>query len=167
MRHTVPMTEPIPHTLRGAWTTDTHPLPRSALRWLRTRIGLSTHPSTTTPTHPQPPTPPANFPPKTDRVEKGTRPRDGRGLSRASIGESLRMWKLPGRGRILAASGRRRGPVPDSHVWQAKRTVVPAALSVDARAALTDILGPDNVRTDQEARLGRTGGLSYLDLVRY
>jgi len=73
------------------------------------------------------------------------------------------MWKLPGRGRILGVQGGDR----HSQVWQAKRTVVPSALSADARAALTEILGPDNVRTDQEARLGRTGGLSYLDLVRY
>lgn len=42
-----------------------------------------------------------------------------------------------------------------------------STLPTDAHAALTELLGPDNVRTDQEARLGRSGGLSYLDLIRY
>lgn len=49
----------------------------------------------------------------------------------------------------------------------AKRTVPSAALPADARAALVALLGDDHVRTDQESRLGRAGGLSYLDLIRY
>ncbi|HEX4722493.1 MAG TPA: FAD-binding oxidoreductase [Pseudonocardiaceae bacterium] len=48
-----------------------------------------------------------------------------------------------------------------------KRTVAPSALPADAEAALADVISADNVRTDQESRLGRSGGLSYLDLIRY
>ncbi|HEY0807307.1 MAG TPA: FAD-binding oxidoreductase, partial [Pseudonocardiaceae bacterium] len=93
------MTEPIAHTLRGGWTPTPHPLPDHALRWLRSRIGLSS---------------PAN-----------------------------------------------------STARESKRTVPTSALPADARAALTELLGPDNVLVDQESRLGRSAGLSYLDLVRY
>ena len=99
MCNTVPVTEPIAHTLRGTWTAEPHPLPAHALRWLRNRIGL-----------------PAN----------------------------------------TAGSAR-----------ESKRAVAPSALPADAEAALADVIGADNVRTDQESRLGRSGGLSYLDLVRY
>ncbi|HEX4701738.1 MAG TPA: FAD-binding protein, partial [Pseudonocardiaceae bacterium] len=47
------------------------------------------------------------------------------------------------------------------------RTVPPSALPDDAHAALARIVGAANVLVDEESRLGRSGGLSYLDLVRY
>jgi alkyldihydroxyacetonephosphate synthase len=40
------------------------------------------------------------------------------------------------------------------------------ALSADARAALDAVVGPGFVRVDRDSRLGRAGGLSYLDLLR-
>nr|WP_158881761.1 FAD-binding oxidoreductase [Amycolatopsis anabasis] len=50
---------------------------------------------------------------------------------------------------------------PDSAV------VVPdSAIRADARADLASVVGADFVLTDPLERLGRTGGLSYLDLVR-
>jgi alkyldihydroxyacetonephosphate synthase len=97
MCHTVPVTEPIAHTLRGGWTAQPHPLPEHALRRLRTRIGL------------------------------------------ADV----------------------RTPAAATH------TVPPTALPDDAHTALSDIVGAANVLVDKESRLGRAGGLSYLDLVRY
>jgi alkyldihydroxyacetonephosphate synthase len=42
-----------------------------------------------------------------------------------------------------------------------------SSLSADARAALASVVGSANVLVDEESRLGRSGGLSYLDLVRY
>ncbi|SHH00632.1 FAD-binding oxidoreductase [Streptoalloteichus hindustanus] len=41
-----------------------------------------------------------------------------------------------------------------------------SALPEGARAALADVVDESNVLLDREARLGRTGGLSYVDLVR-
>ncbi|MFI9814077.1 FAD-binding oxidoreductase [Saccharothrix variisporea] len=41
-----------------------------------------------------------------------------------------------------------------------------SALSADARAALDAVVGPGYVRVDRDSRLGRAGGLSYLDLLR-
>jgi alkyldihydroxyacetonephosphate synthase len=45
--------------------------------------------------------------------------------------------------------------------------VPPSELPPDAEVALSAIVGRDNVRTDRESRLGRSGGLSYVDLLRY
>jgi alkyldihydroxyacetonephosphate synthase len=97
MCNTVSVTSPIPHTLRGGWTAQPHPLPAHALRWLRSRIGLTDVRTPADPTH-------------------------------------------------LVA-----------------RSVLPA----DAQAALAAIVGQSNVLVDEESRLGRASGLSYLDLVRY
>ncbi|MFT7839457.1 FAD-binding oxidoreductase [Saccharothrix sp. BKS2] len=41
-----------------------------------------------------------------------------------------------------------------------------SALDDDARAALDDVVGPGFVRVDRDSRLGRAGGLSYVDLLR-
>ncbi|MFD1151962.1 FAD-binding oxidoreductase [Saccharothrix hoggarensis] len=41
-----------------------------------------------------------------------------------------------------------------------------SALDDAARAALADVVGPGFVRVDRDSRLGRAGGLSYLDLLR-
>jgi alkyldihydroxyacetonephosphate synthase len=42
-----------------------------------------------------------------------------------------------------------------------------SALSADAASALASVVGAPNVLVDKESRLGRSGGLSYLDLLRY
>jgi alkyldihydroxyacetonephosphate synthase len=44
--------------------------------------------------------------------------------------------------------------------------LAPSRLPDDVRAALVDLLGEEHVHTDREARLRRTGGKSYLDLLR-
>jgi alkyldihydroxyacetonephosphate synthase len=49
---------------------------------------------------------------------------------------------------------------------KSKRTVPPSGLPTDARVALTELLGSANVLTDEQARLSRGAGLSYLDIVR-
>jgi alkyldihydroxyacetonephosphate synthase len=41
-----------------------------------------------------------------------------------------------------------------------------SALSAAARAALGEVVGPGHVRVDRDSRLGRAGGLSYVDLLR-
>lgn len=46
-------------------------------------------------------------------------------------------------------------------------SVPDSALPADAHAALAAVVGEVNVRVDRESRLGRVGGLSYLDLIRY
>ncbi len=49
----------------------------------------------------------------------------------------------------------------------ARTPAVPAsALSDAAHAALDAVVGPGYVRVDRDSRLGRAGGLSYLDLIR-
>ncbi|MEU5694895.1 FAD-binding oxidoreductase [Actinosynnema sp. NPDC020468] len=45
-------------------------------------------------------------------------------------------------------------------------SVSPSGLGDEARAALAAVVGPGHVRVDRESRLGRAGGLSYLDLLR-
>ena len=93
------MTEPIAHTLRGAWTSGAHPLGAKVLRRLRARTGL-------------------------------------------------RDVRTPA--------------VPETEL------VVPeSALPADAVSTLAGVVGAENVRVDRESRLGRAGGLSYLDLLRY
>ena len=44
--------------------------------------------------------------------------------------------------------------------------LAPSRLPEDARTALVDLLGAENVHTDRESRLRRAGGKSYLDLLR-
>lgn len=72
------------------------------------------------------------------------------------------------------------GPLPPHAVkWLRERTglgdvrtpartpeVPGSALSDAARAALDDVVGPGHVRVDRDSRLGRAGGLSYVDLLR-
>ncbi|MFJ6669915.1 FAD-binding oxidoreductase [Actinosynnema sp. NPDC091369] len=49
----------------------------------------------------------------------------------------------------------------------ARAPQVPESLLSDtARAALGEVVGPGYVRVDRDSRLGRAGGLSYVDLVR-
>src|SRR5688572_3598214 len=43
----------------------------------------------------------------------------------------------------------------------------PSELSDKAREVLAEIVGAGNVLTDEAARLGRAGGLSYLDLLKH
>ncbi|QFZ16534.1 FAD-binding oxidoreductase [Saccharothrix syringae] len=45
--------------------------------------------------------------------------------------------------------------------------VGPSELSDAARAALGEVVGPGFVRVDRDSRLGRAGGLSYVDLLRH
>ncbi len=44
--------------------------------------------------------------------------------------------------------------------------LAPSRLPEDARAAMAALLGEENVATDEQSRLRRTGGKSYLDLLR-
>lgn len=90
------MTDRADHLLRAAWAAEKTDLPAHALRWLRSRTGLT---DVTTPDH------------------------------------------------ALVA--------PDS------------ALPERARAMLADIVGDEHVLVDAAGRLGRTGGLSYLDLLAH
>src|ERR1041384_7704817 len=46
-------------------------------------------------------------------------------------------------------------------------TASPSELPDKAHEVLTGIVGAANVLTDDTARLGRTGGLSYLDLLKH
>jgi alkyldihydroxyacetonephosphate synthase len=46
-------------------------------------------------------------------------------------------------------------------------TVPPSLLSSDAASALAEIVGAEHVCVDGEPRLGRAGGLSYVDLLTY
>jgi alkyldihydroxyacetonephosphate synthase len=46
-------------------------------------------------------------------------------------------------------------------------TVPDPTLPAEARAALAEVVGDAHVHVDRAARLGRAGGLSYLDLLRY
>ncbi|MCE6994262.1 FAD-binding oxidoreductase [Saccharothrix sp. S26] len=49
----------------------------------------------------------------------------------------------------------------------ARAPQVPESLLTDAaRAALGEVVGPGHVRVDRDSRLGRAGGLSYVDLLR-
>jgi alkyldihydroxyacetonephosphate synthase len=45
--------------------------------------------------------------------------------------------------------------------------VAPSALSTEAVRELTAVVGDSHVLTDRESRLGRAGGLSYVDLLRF
>jgi alkyldihydroxyacetonephosphate synthase len=90
------MTDRADHLLRAAWAAEKTDLPAHALRWLRSRTGLT---DVTTPDH------------------------------------------------ALVA--------PES------------ALPELARAMLADIVGDEHVLVDAAGRLGRTGGLSYLDLLAH
>jgi alkyldihydroxyacetonephosphate synthase len=71
--------------------------------------------------------------------------------------------------RVLRGLRTRTGlePTPSPAAPHSTLTVPPSALPAEADAALSAIVGHDNVRTDRESRLGRSGGLSYLDLLRY
>jgi alkyldihydroxyacetonephosphate synthase len=52
--------------------------------------------------------------------------------------------------------------VPDEALVVGDSTLSPSALE-----ALSGVVGPGHVRVDRASRLGRAGGLSYLDLLRY
>jgi alkyldihydroxyacetonephosphate synthase len=62
---------------------------------------------------------------------------------------------------LIARTGLR--PNAGPHV---QLTTPDSALPDDARADLVDLLGADRVLVDADSRLGRAGGLSYLDLLR-
>ena len=57
-------------------------------------------------------------------------------------------------------------PRPTPPVAVDEITLAASRLSDEARTALVDLLGEENVSTDREARLRRAGGKSYLDLLR-
>lgn len=57
-------------------------------------------------------------------------------------------------------------PRPTPPVPVAEIRLAPSRLPEEARSRLVALLGADNVRTDRESRLRRTGGKSYLDLLR-
>ena len=57
-------------------------------------------------------------------------------------------------------------PRPTPPVAVGEIRLAPSRLSDDVRAALVGLLGEEHVRTDRESRLRRTGGKSYLDLLR-
>ena len=57
-------------------------------------------------------------------------------------------------------------PRPTPGVRVADIRLAPSRLPEPARAALVALLGEENVATDRESRLRRTGGKSYLDLLR-
>lgn len=99
MCNTVAMNPGIDHTLRGGWTLEGGKLPAHALRWLRTRTGLSEHPTPVAPDS------------------------------------------------VLV--------VPEPELGEA------------ARADLVAVVGEEHVLLDRTARLGRAGGLSYVDLLRH
>lgn len=63
-------------------------------------------------------------------------------------------WLRERTGLTGAATPARPPAVPDS------------ALADAARAALGEVVGPGFVRADRDSRLGRAGGLSYVDLLR-
>src|SRR5918998_1932970 len=57
-------------------------------------------------------------------------------------------------------------PRPTPPVAVEEIRLAPSRLTDQALAALVDLLGEENVRTDRESRLRRAGGKSYLDLLR-
>ncbi|MCW2700354.1 MAG: FAD/FMN-containing dehydrogenase [Blastococcus sp.] len=57
-------------------------------------------------------------------------------------------------------------PRPTPPVAVADIRLGPSRLTEEARTALVDLLGAENVHTDRESRLRRAGGKSYLDLLR-
>ena len=59
------------------------------------------------------------------------------------------------------------GPVKTGTAAPVAHPVAPSALPAAARAALSEVVGPRQVCVEDEARLGRAGGLSYLDLLRF
>ncbi|MGY1752261.1 FAD-binding oxidoreductase [Blastococcus sp. SYSU D01042] len=63
--------------------------------------------------------------------------------------------------RELGWTPRHTPPVPVEDI-----RLAPPRLTPDTLAALTGLLGEENVRTDRESRLLRAGGKSYLDLLR-
>ncbi|WP_448641963.1 FAD-binding oxidoreductase [Geodermatophilus sp. URMC 63] len=63
--------------------------------------------------------------------------------------------------RELGWTPRSTPPVPVEEI-----RLAPSRLPADVRAALVGLLGEEHVHTDRAARLRRTGGKSYLDLLR-
>jgi alkyldihydroxyacetonephosphate synthase len=59
------------------------------------------------------------------------------------------------------------GAVSTPAALDSMHTVPASALTEPARAALADVVGAEHVSVARDDRLGRAGGLSYLDLVRY
>ena len=62
---------------------------------------------------------------------------------------------------------RREIGLPEVRTPKRDVTASPSRLPENIRAGLAEILGEDHVLTDDTARLGRAGGLSYLDLLRH
>jgi alkyldihydroxyacetonephosphate synthase len=58
-------------------------------------------------------------------------------------------------------------PVATPVLPAVSRAIAPSELPAAARAALADVLGAEHVLLDDDARIGRAGGLSYLDLMRH
>ncbi|WP_433267962.1 FAD-binding oxidoreductase [Actinosynnema sp. CS-041913] len=61
---------------------------------------------------------------------------------------------------------RQRAGLPDVTTPARTPSVPATALSDAAHSALDAVVGPGYVRVDRDSRLGRAGGLSYLDLLR-
>ncbi|WP_245633960.1 FAD-binding oxidoreductase [Amycolatopsis jejuensis] len=80
-----------------------------------------------------------------------------RGAGAAALPERAVRWLDQRIGRI--------GPDRDTKPVS-PRSVTESAVSVPVRTEFEDALGPDHVLFDPQERLGRTGGLSYLDLLR-
>ena len=76
---------------------------------------------------------------------------------RTSLPKAARRYLV----RELGWTPRATPPVPVRDIRLAA-----SRLPDEARAALVDLLGEDNVHTDRETRLHRAGGKSYLDLLR-
>ncbi|RBY84077.1 FAD-binding oxidoreductase [Blastococcus sp. TF02A-30] len=81
--------------------------------------------------------------------------------ARASLDGALSKAARRHLAKELGWTPRATPPVPVGDI-----RIAPSRLPETARAALVELLGADNVRTDEESRLRRAGGKSYLDLLR-
>ncbi|SDF54317.1 alkyldihydroxyacetonephosphate synthase [Blastococcus fimeti] len=88
-------------------------------------------------------------------------PADAAGDRTAALEESLPKAARRHLAKELGWTPRRTPPVPVPEI-----RLTPTRLPEPTLAALTALLGEENVRTDRESRLLRAGGKSYLDLLR-